>query len=145
MNQVKNCRKARIHVVLKAFESDSYTLGHWKLEKVMESHSIWRDNKSMNPVLIFSHHPSGKDGNHCQMNAYFPPSSPPPKLFRITRELYSLVFRSKQPWIGSRVGVLLFLFRDGSMVWKLQNRFNCLSCPGLWLHVLVAYFKGVPW
>ena len=58
MNQVKNCPKARI--VFKVFESDSYTEGHWKLEKVMESHGIWRDKKTTNPVPILSIIPVAK-------------------------------------------------------------------------------------
>ena len=58
--------------------------------------------KSTNPVPIFLHHPSGKNGDHRQMNACFsPPISSHPKLFRITRELYTLVFRPKQLWLGS--------------------------------------------
>ena len=52
---------------------------------------------------IFSCRP-GKNWNHRQMNARFP-SSPYPKLFRIAWQLYTLVFRPRQLWIGGGEGV----------------------------------------
>ena len=52
---------------------------------------------------IFSCHP-GKNWNLRQMNARFPPS-PYPKLFRIAWQLYTLVFRPRQLWIGGGEGV----------------------------------------
>ena len=52
---------------------------------------------------IFSCHP-GKNWNRRQMNARFPPS-PYPKLFRIAWQLYTLVFRPRQLWIGGGEGV----------------------------------------
>ena len=51
----------------------------------------------------FSCHP-GKNWNLRQMNAWFPPS-PYPKLFRIAWQLYTLVFRPRQLWIGGGEGV----------------------------------------
>ena len=52
---------------------------------------------------IFSCHP-GKNWNLRQMNAWFPPA-PYPKLFRIEWQLYTLVFRPRQLWIGGGEGV----------------------------------------
>ena len=52
---------------------------------------------------VFSCHP-GKNWNLRQMNARFLPS-PHPKLFRIAWQLYTLVFRPRQLWIGGGEGV----------------------------------------
>ena len=59
---------------------------------------------------IFSYHPS-KNWNLCQMNAQFPPS-PYPKLFRIAWQLYTLVFRPRQLWIGGGEGAYFFCLEE---------------------------------
>ena len=75
---------------------------------------------------IFSYHP-GKNWNLRQMNARFPPS-PYPKLFRIAWQLYMLVFRPRQLWIGGGEGAYFFCLEEtGSRVQKLENRWNCLN------------------
>ena len=59
---------------------------------------------------IFSYHP-GKNWNLRQMNARFPPS-PYPKLFRIAWQLYTLVFRPRQLWIGGVEEVYFFCLEE---------------------------------
>ena len=55
-----------------------------------------------------------------------PPPSSYTKLFRIAWQLYTLVFRPRQLWIGGWGGGVLFVFRgDRSRGQKLENRWNC--------------------
>ena len=59
---------------------------------------------------IFSYHP-GDNWNVRQMNAWFPPS-PYPKLFRIAWQLYTLVFRPRQLWIGGGEGAYFSCLKE---------------------------------
>ena len=59
---------------------------------------------------IFSYHP-GKNWNLRQMNARFP-TSPYPKLFTIAWQLYTLVFRPRQRWIGGGEGAYFFCLEE---------------------------------
>ena len=76
---------------------------------------------------IFSCHP-GKNWNRRQMNARFPPS-PYPKLFRIAWQLYTLVFRPRQLWIGGGEGVYFLSLGEtgGGHKSLIENRWNCLN------------------
>ena len=66
----------------------------------------------------------GKNWNRRQIKTRFPPS-PYPKLFRIARQLYTLIFLPRQLWIGGGEGGYFFLFRrDGSRAQKLENRWS---------------------
>ena len=76
-----------------------------------------------------------KNGNLRQLNASVPPS-PYPMLFRVTRELYTLVFRPKQLWKGGGEGSYFFCLEE-MVVWRKSYRIlrrNCLDsfvrvCP----------------
>ena len=60
--------------------------------------------------IFFSYHP-GKNWNLRQMNAWFP-TSPYPKLFTIAWQLYTLVFRPRQLWIGGGEGAYFFSLEE---------------------------------
>ena len=84
--------------------------------KVKEYRKQSADNPGQNllrqiaKMPIFSYHP-GKNWNLRQINARFSPS-PYPKFFRIAWQLYTLVFRPRQLWIGGGEGAYFFCLEE---------------------------------
>ena len=81
--------------------------------------------------LFFCCHP-GRNWNLRQMNARFPHSSYP-KLFRIAWQLYTLVFRPRQLWIGRGEGVYFLCLGETGVGPKVRKYLELSQqfCPGL--------------
>ena len=116
--QLFSCNKACSKYHTRSMTTPKYMLSKHlvKNNKTKKGIVTYRMQGRTQIIPTLTCHP-GKNGNSQQMNARPPPHAPPyPMLFRITWELYPLVFRPKQVWIRVEKGAYFFCLEE-MVVW----------------------------